>query len=120
MDPHGRKQSWYVYRYFEGVYETDLERFPSWQEIETWMTEEGLQEITRRVVEQIWNSLSGRAVFDDPFIQPHACSQLALLSEAEYQAGLRNMEAALAQAEARGETLTFTVDTPLAMIVGHA
>jgi len=41
------------------------------------------------------------------------------LSEAAYRAGLRRIDAALDEAEARGETLTFTVDTDLAMIVGH-
>ena len=33
MDPHGRRESWYVYRYFEGVYERDLARFPTWRQI---------------------------------------------------------------------------------------
>ena len=37
MDPHGRRESWYVYRYFEGVYETDLRRFPSWADVAGWM-----------------------------------------------------------------------------------
>jgi ubiquinone/menaquinone biosynthesis C-methylase UbiE len=119
MDPHARRESWYVYRYFEGVYETDLERFPSWQEIETWMVEEGLQEVTCRVIERIWNPLSGRAVLDDPFIRHGSSSQLALLSQEAYHAGLRRIEDALGEAEARGETLLFPVDNPLAMIVGY-
>jgi len=119
MDPHARRESWYVYRYFEGVYETDLERFPSWQEIETWMEEEGLQAVTCTVVEQIWNLLSGRAVLDDPFIRHGSSSQLALLSQEAYHAGLRRIEDALDEAEARGETLVFPVDNPLAMIVGR-
>ena len=120
MDPHARRESWYVYRYFEGVYETDLERFPSWQEIETWFREEGLQEVTCMVVEHIWNPLSGRAVLDDPFIRHGASSQLALLSQEAYNAGLHRIEEALDEAEARGETLVFPVDNPLAMILGCA
>jgi ubiquinone/menaquinone biosynthesis C-methylase UbiE len=119
MDPHARQESWYVYRYFEGVYETDLERFPSWREIEGWMVEQGLREVTCRVVEHIWNPLTGRAVLDDPFIRKGSSSQLALLSEAVYNAGLRRIQEALDEAEARGETLHFPVDNPLAMIVGH-
>jgi ubiquinone/menaquinone biosynthesis C-methylase UbiE len=120
MDPHGRRESWYVYRYFEGVYATDLRRFPSWGAVQTWMGEEGLQDVTRRQVERIWSPKTGRAVLDDPFIRPASCSQLALLSEEAYQAGLCRIEVALARAEQADETLVFPVDVPLALIVGEA
>jgi ubiquinone/menaquinone biosynthesis C-methylase UbiE len=117
MDPHGRRESWYVYRYFDGVYETDLWRFPSWAEIADWMSAEGLA-VECRIVDRIWAPKKGRAVLDDPFIRQDACSQLALLSQEAYRAGLRRIEAALDRAEAVGETLLFPVDTPLAMICG--
>jgi SAM-dependent methyltransferase len=117
MDPHGRRESWYVYRYFHGVYETDLRRFPSWAEIAGWMSAEGLA-VECRIVERIWDPKTGREVLDDPFLRKNSCSQLALLSEEAYQAGLRRIRAALDRAEAAGETLTFSVDTPLAMISG--
>jgi SAM-dependent methyltransferase len=120
MDPHGQKESWYVYRYFEGVYETDLARFPTWEEIQGWMAEEGLTGVSCRIVDHYGGTTVGRAVLDDPFLQQHATSQLALLSEEAYRAGLRRIEDALDRAEARGETLTFLVDTDLAMIVGNA
>ena len=118
MDPHGRRESWYIYRFFEGVYETDLRRFPSWAEVADWMSAEGMA-VECRGVDHIWAPKTGRAVLDDPFLQQDACSQLALLSQDAYQAGLRRIEAALDRAEAAGETLTFPVDTPLAMICGQ-
>ena len=117
MDPHGRRESWYVYRYFEGVYETDLRRFPSWAQIAGWMSAEGLA-VECRVVDRIWSPKTGRAVLDDPFLRQESCSQLALLSREAYQAGLRRIEAALDEAETAGETLVFPVDTSLAMISG--
>jgi ubiquinone/menaquinone biosynthesis C-methylase UbiE len=119
MDPHGHKERWYGYRYFKGAYETDLARFPSWQQVQEWMAEEGLRGLSCREVERYSGTFVGRAVLDDPFLRKHASSQLALLSEDAYRTGLRRIKDALAHAEARGETLTFTVDTPLAMIVGH-
>ena len=118
MDPHGRRENWYVYRFFEGVYETDLRRFPSWAEVAGWMSAEGLA-VECRGVDHIWAPKTGRAVLDDPFLQQNSCSQLALLSQEAYQAGLHCIEAALDRAEAAGETLTFPVDTPLAMISGQ-
>ena len=120
MDPHDRKESWYVYRYFEGIYETDRARFPSWAEIQAWMAEESLSDVSCRIVDHYGGTMVGRAVLDDPFLRQNSCSQLALMSETEYQAGLRRIHAALDEAEARGETLTFTVDTNLALIEGCA
>jgi hypothetical protein len=119
MDPHGREASWYAYRYFEGAYETDLARFPSWAEVEAWMAEEGLRDVSRRIVDHYGGTHAGRAVLADPFLRKDASSQLALLSEAAYRDGLRRIEAALAEAEARGETLMFAVDTDLALIEGR-
>jgi hypothetical protein len=83
------------------------------------MAQEGLTNVSRRIVEHYGGTHAGRAVLDDPFLQQHATSQLALLNEAAYRAGLRRIQTALAKAEARGKTLTFTVDTDLAMIVGQ-
>lgn len=119
-DPRGRGGRWYVYRYFPGVYERDLERFPSWGTIVDWMVEEGFTEIECQQVERIREQKVGRSVLDDPFLQKDACSQLALLSEQEYAAGMQRIEQALHKAELAGETLSFASDVIMAMIVGQA
>lgn len=117
-DPHGRRDRWYVYDYFEGVYERDLARFPSWQETEEWMAETGFARITRRVVEQILDEHPGRAVLDDPFLKKKSCSQLALLDDETYAAGLRHLEAKLARAEATGKMPVFRSEIDLEMACG--
>lgn len=118
-DPHGRQEEWYVYDVFEGTYETDLNRFPTWDEIMDWMTASGFLQVEGRVVERIVAHKGGRDVLEDPFLQKHACSQLALLSDGAYAAGVRRIEEALAKAEAAGETLIFPTNILLAMIVGR-
>jgi SAM-dependent methyltransferase len=118
MDPRQLRGRWYVYDYFAGTYETDLARFPSWGTILDWMAAAGFQRIQWQPVDQIVDTKVGRAVLDDYFLKKEACSQLTLLSDEEYQAGLRRIEAALAGAKARGETITFPVDLFLAMVVG--
>lgn len=119
MDPHGRRDTWYVYDYFDGVYETDLARFPSWAAIMGWMLNQQFEQVTCRIVERIYAPKNGRAVLDDPFLKQESCSQLALLDGATYAAGLDRIRQALATAEAAGERLVFSVDTPLAMIAGR-
>jgi ubiquinone/menaquinone biosynthesis C-methylase UbiE len=119
-DPHGRAESWYVYRYFAGVNERDLRRFPSWGTVLDWMIEERLDDVKCRPVEQIVEHKVGREVLGDPFLQKNACSQLALLSDAAYAAGLRRIEAALRRAEASGTALVFSSEITIAMLVGRA
>ena len=116
MDPHGRRDAWYVYHYFEGVYETDLARFPRWSTVMDWMAEAGFHSIRRELVEHIVDHKHGRAVLDDPFLKKHAASQLALLSDEAYAAGLRRIRAALAAAN---DDLHFPVDILSEMIVGQ-
>jgi ubiquinone/menaquinone biosynthesis C-methylase UbiE len=118
-DPHGRRESWFAYRYFDGVYETDLQRFPAWKTVHEWMIEDGFEEIEWWEVERIVDPKYGRGVFDDPFLKKNSCSQLALLTEEAYQAGLERIESDLVEAEAKGETLVFEADILIAMLAGR-
>jgi ubiquinone/menaquinone biosynthesis C-methylase UbiE len=118
MDPRTHRDRWYVYDYFPGTYETDLARFPAWDTVLDWMRAAGLARLERRTVERIVDHKTGRGVLADPFLRKEACSQLALLSDEAYAAGLRCVEAALDAAEARGETLTFPTDLHIAMLAG--
>ena len=119
MDPRSDLGHWYIYDYFEGTYETDLVRFPSWGTVLEWMAAAGFEQVQWQLVEQILDNKLGCAVLDDPFLQKDACSQLALLTNEAYAAGLRRIEAAIQAAEARGEALTFPTDLFLAMLVGR-
>jgi ubiquinone/menaquinone biosynthesis C-methylase UbiE len=119
MDPHTGRDKWYLYHYFEETYELDLNRFPSAGTIVDWMIAAGFERVERRPVERIVNAVLGRAILTDHFLQKHGTSQLALLTDETYAAGLRKIEAALQAAEARGETLTFAVDISLSMIMGQ-
>lgn len=119
QDPRGRRDSWYVYRYFEGTYETDLRRFPSWGTVVDWLIASGFERIEWRPVQRILDPKFGREVLDDPFLQKEATSQLALLSDEAYATGLRRIERALAEAEAAGERLVFSSDLSLAMLTGY-
>jgi ubiquinone/menaquinone biosynthesis C-methylase UbiE len=118
-DPRTRQDGWYVYDYFPGTYEVDLARFPSWDMVQDWMAEAGFDHIAWQPVEEIHDTKVGRSVLDDPFLQKDAVSQLGLLSDEAYGAGLRRIEATLTAAEAAGECLTFATDLTLAMVSGR-
>jgi len=98
-DPHSGDDTWYVYEYFEEVLETDLQRFPSEIAILTWMRGEGFQNILSKGIEHISDVHFGTDVFNDPFLKKNSCSQLALLSDKAYQAGLEKIKVAAASEE---------------------
>jgi SAM-dependent methyltransferase len=119
MDPRAHRHRWYLYEYFAGTYETDLARFPSWGTVLDWMVASGFQQVEWRLVEQIRDHKVGRSVLADPYLRKEAVSQLTILSDGAYAAGLARIEAALAAAEAAGKTLTFPTDLLLAMLAGR-
>jgi SAM-dependent methyltransferase len=119
MDPRISRGRWYVYDIFEGTYETDLARFPSREALIDWMAAVGFEAIDLRIVEHIHDQKVGRDILDDPFLDKASTSQLALLTDEAYAAGVSRIRAMLAAAEAGGKTLTFPADLLLIMITGR-
>jgi len=119
MDPHAGRDRWYLYDYFAGTHETDLRRFSSSGMILDWMVAAGFARVEWRVVEHLVGQYVGRAVLEDPILQKHGTSQLALLTDEDYTAGIGRIKAALSEAEATGKTLTFPVDISLTMVTGR-
>jgi ubiquinone/menaquinone biosynthesis C-methylase UbiE len=118
-DPHGGTTNWYIYHYFDGVYDTDLRRYPAGSSILKWMEVEGFQSISSKTVEHIRNIHMGRSVLKEPFIKHSATSQLALLSEGEYQAGIQKIKTAIEEAEAKNEQAVFSSDIQVKMFLGY-
>ena len=119
-DPHeAGEDSWYIYNYFEGVYDTDLRRYPSGRSVMDWMKADGFQNISAQEVEKIVNIHVGDGVFNDPFIKQNATSQLALLSAEKYQLGLKRIREALEQARAGNERIVFRSQISVKMFLGY-
>jgi len=87
VDPHIDKD-WYVYDYFDSVYENDLNRFLSLESLKRLLEVEKFGGIDTKVVEDVYNERIGNDVFNDPFLGKHHCSQLANLPDKEYHKGI--------------------------------
>ena len=79
----------------------------------------GFKQVERRPVERIIDDKTSATVLDDPFLQKHTSSQLALLSDAEYAAGVQRIKTAIAEAEAAGKTLIFPTGLIIDMVWGY-
>jgi ubiquinone/menaquinone biosynthesis C-methylase UbiE len=91
VDPHIDKE-WYVYDYFDSVYENDLKRFITIEELKVKLKENHFTNIKVQVVEKIFNERVGVEVFNDPFLDKNHSSQLANLSNKEYEAGIKKIK----------------------------
>ena len=119
-DPHeAGEDSWYIYNYFEDVYDTDLRRYPSGRSVMDWMKADGFQNVSAQEVEKIVNIHVGDGVFNDPFIKQNATSQLALLSAEKYQSGLKRIRETLEQARAGNERIVFRSQISVKMFLGY-
>ena len=118
MDPRGCRDEWYVYEYFDSTYETDLARFPSWGQVLDWMAEMGFERMELRPVAIAGETKYGRAVLEDPFLAKYACSQLALLTDQAYAAGLECIHQVLRDAEAQRSSAVFPTTIRIHQLVG--
>lgn len=118
-DPHEGGSNWYVYDYFDTVYDTDLRRYPAGSSVLRWMEQEGFIDRSSQTAEHIRNIHVGDAVLKDPFLKHNATSQLALLSEETYQAGMERIRQALADAKEKGEHIVFRSEIPVKMFLGY-
>lgn len=96
VDPHIDKD-WYVYDYFDSVYKNDLKRFPTLDFFKKFLEEEKFVNIEIKVVEEIYNERIGNDVFNDPFLGKHHSSQLANLSDEEYEKGILKIKKQIEQ-----------------------
>ena len=118
-DPHEGTSKWYIYDYFEGVYDNDLRRYPAGKAVLAWMTNAGFQNISAQNVEHILNVHMDAGVLRDPFLKQNASSQLALLNEVVYQAGIAKIKQAIAEARSRNVQITFSSDIYVKMFLGY-
>jgi ubiquinone/menaquinone biosynthesis C-methylase UbiE len=119
MDPGAGRDRWYLYHFFTGTREADLARYPAASTIAGWLQDAGFRGVRTGIATRIADTRFGRAVFDDPILSKRGTSQLALLSEEEFAAGMRRIEEAIAKASAAGEQARFDVDLSLALVTAQ-
>lgn len=110
MDPSLGRDRWSIYDYFKPSYELDLARYPATSKLRTQLAAAGFEACETVVAEHIVMDRSAREALDRNLLARSVTSQLAILSEAEYEAGIARIRADLASAEARGEDLRLKTD----------
>lgn len=118
LDPHQQRDRWYLYDYFPEARDLDLQRYPSADQLRTWMTASGLEGIETVEVERIQRRFTGGEILEDYFLQRKASSQLAILSDEAWAQGLHRIRLAVEEGEAREAPALFEVDLALVLVCG--
>jgi ubiquinone/menaquinone biosynthesis C-methylase UbiE len=101
MDPHHGRDCWCVYDYFPETRMIDLARYPSSGQIADAMLRAGFARVDCRMACRFEQTRVGRDVLDDPELQRNGCSQMALLTDRQYAAGIDRIKSAIALARGR-------------------
>jgi ubiquinone/menaquinone biosynthesis C-methylase UbiE len=118
MDPHHGRDSWYVYDFFPETRAIDLARYPSSGKIADATLRSGFDSVECRVNGRFTASRLGQAVFEDPELQRRGCSQMALLTDAQYGAGIERIKSAIRNARP-DEPPVFKADIAMVMQCGR-
>ena len=117
MNPHAGKDRWFIYDYFPGTQQVDLQRYPTPKSIAGWMTSAGFKQITEQVAERLRDDKRPHDVLP---LSKEFTSQLSLLTMADYERGIARIKAALCEAKRAGRDIVFPVDVSLVMVKGCA
>lgn len=118
MSPPTRAEQWYLYQYFNGTFERDVQRYPAWDKLASWLQAAGFEQTEWQQVELIKQEWTEETVLNDPFLKKESTSQLTILSDEEYADGLQKLQMAVAKATDNAEKLLLPVQVEMGMLVG--
>lgn len=118
MDPQMKQDEWYLYHYFPGTCETDQARYPSGDAILDWMEAAGFVQGQRHLAAVIEHDHIGSQVLTDPILLKNGTSQLSLLTDEAFEAGMARIREALRSAEGNGREIVFRTRIALPIVIG--
>lgn len=110
LDPSVGRDRWSIYDYFTPTRDFDRARFPTTAELRAQLGAAGFVDCRTDVAEHILQAVPAREALERGLLAKHVTSQLALLCDADYEAGLARVRDDATAAEARGQTLRLISD----------
>jgi ubiquinone/menaquinone biosynthesis C-methylase UbiE len=118
LDPHKARDQWFVYDYFDGVLEHDLNRYLSTTALERLMQVAGFSECHTTEAQHMAKHFPAHKAIEDGLLDKTIVSQLGILPQADFDRGLQRIWKDIADAEARGEQAVLVVDLWLYAMMG--
>jgi ubiquinone/menaquinone biosynthesis C-methylase UbiE len=93
LDPHRGEDQWWVYDYFPPALRADLLRYPSTSMIRDALGAAGFREPTTDVAEHFHGQIPFEKAREQGFLDRRATSQLMVISDDDYDAGIKRLMA---------------------------
>jgi SAM-dependent methyltransferase len=119
LDPSIGRDRWSIYDYFTPTRELDRARFPATSTLRAQLAAAGFVDCRTDVAQHILQAVPAREALERDLLAKHVTSQLAVLSDADYEAGLARVRDDATAAEARGQTLRLISDLYLYATFGR-
>jgi SAM-dependent methyltransferase len=110
LDPHTGLDRWWIYNYFPQSLEIDLQRYPAASIIRKMLKKHGFGEIISFESMHLPVRQPAAEALAKGLLDQSTTSQLAVLSDEEYNRGMEKLRQDIASAEGRQETLMIGAD----------
>jgi SAM-dependent methyltransferase len=118
LDPHQGLDKWTIYDYWPETREIDKERYLPTKRIREMMRQQGFVRHRTAVAQTIQQSLPAKKMYEEGRLAEHVTSQLGVLTEQEYQRGLRRLLQDVQNAESKGLLLQAISDLRIYGTIG--
>jgi len=113
LDPHTGLDKWWIYDYFENTLDFDKQRYLPVRAIRELLMTVGFVDCRTEIVQCFPVVASARHALDRGDVAKTVTSQLAILTDDEYQRGIQQIQADIITAERRGQELLLLSDLRL-------
>jgi ubiquinone/menaquinone biosynthesis C-methylase UbiE len=110
LDPHNGKDRWWIYDYFPQVIKIDRQRYPPSEKIREMLSQAGFINGGTTETLHIPVKAPARSALESGQLAKTSTSQLAILTDAEYQRGIDRLMQDMKDAESHGQNLVIEAD----------
>jgi ubiquinone/menaquinone biosynthesis C-methylase UbiE len=113
LDPHTELDKWWIYDYFENSLELDKQRYISGKGIREMLAAAGFVNCRTESMQRMTRSEPARTSIEGGYLARTVTSQLAILTDAEYNRGVQRIQEDIVAAERDGQELRLIADLHL-------
>jgi ubiquinone/menaquinone biosynthesis C-methylase UbiE len=110
LDPHNGNDRWWIYDYFPQVIEIEKQRYPAAGKMQEMLSQAGFINCDTLETLHIPVIAPARSALESGRLAKTSTSQLAILTDAEYQRGMNRLRQDIEEAESRGQILEIEAD----------
>ena len=119
LDPHAGRDTWWIYEFFPETVTIDLERYPAVKTIRAEMVRAGFESAESHEVQTFEHVMPAARAFERGLVARSFSSQLAVLTDDEFDAGVARLRQSMQTSEQSGGALQLVSELHLFAAIGR-